>query len=161
MALLTDIQNAVVTRLAGEEFFSQAAVATPRPVPVLAEQSADASMRIRQHLGAPGIACVVLTPTATANSANRMRPYLDAIQVVVRVQETVALNRAASGTGQPASLVAEAAAWCLHGFAPAGVGGALRLQSIRLVADAKAPFYETTLTMEAGMKEVPVRLPTA
>ena len=77
---------------------------------------------------------------------------------MVRTQENVALNRAATGTGQPASLVAEAAAWFLHGFVPAGVGGTLFLEEIRLVADARLLVYETVFTMQSGLKRKPTRL---
>ena len=80
------------------------------------------------------------------------------MQVVVRTQENVALNRAGSGTGQPASLVAEAAAWFLHGFVPAGAGGTLFLEEIRLVADARLLVYETVFTMQAALKKKPVRV---
>ena len=52
----------------------------------------------------------VLTPTARMTNRNRLRPYFDEIRIVVRTQENVLLNRSNTGTGQPASLVAEAAA---------------------------------------------------
>lgn len=157
MALLTNIQNAVVGRLSQEEFFSQATVEAPKPVAVLAEQAGDVQARIQQHLGTRGIVCVVLTATATTGGPIRQRPCFDEIKVVVRVQENVTLNRAANGTGQPASLVAEAVAWFLHGFAPEGVGGALRAEAIRRVADSKLLVYEAAFVMEAGMKEAPAR----
>ncbi len=159
MALLTDIQDAVAGRLSGEEFFSDAAAGAPRPVLVISEQIGDLQARIRQSLGALGIVCVVLTPTAVCTSLNRQRPVFDEVKVVVRVQENVTLNRAATGSGQPASLVAEAVAWFLHGFVPEGLGCALRLEAIRLVADPRLLIYETVLTMQAGLRCEPRRLP--
>ena len=68
------------------------------------------------------------------------------------------LNRAATGTGQPASLVAEAAAWFLHGFIPARIGGTLFLEEIRLVADPRLLVYETAFTLQTGLKTMPIRL---
>ena len=158
MALLTNIQEAVAARLSQQEFFSEASAGTPRSVPVLTEQIGDLQARIRQNLGALGIVCAVLTPTAVCTSANRQRPYFDEVRVVVRIQENVLLNRAAGGTGQPASLAAEAVAWYLHGFVPDGLGCSLRLEAIRLVPDERLLAYETAFTMQASLQEAPRRL---
>ena len=158
MALLTEIQRQAGARLSAQAFFSDAASPTPRPVAVLTEHPGDLAGRVRQSLGQLGIAAVVLTPTAKATNRDRVRPYFDRVNLVVRTQENVALNRAASGTGQPASLVAEAAAWFLHGFVPAGVGGTLFLEEIRLVADARLLVYETVFTLQSELKKPPVRL---
>lgn len=161
MALLTNIQEAVTTRLSQEAFFSNATAGTPRPVPVLTEQIGDLQARVRQNLGAPGIVCVVLTPTAISTSVNRQRPCFDEVRVAVRVQENVPLNRAATGTGQPASLVAEAVAWHLHGFVPEEAGGSLRLVAIRLVPDDRLLVYEVSLTLQANLRSKPSRVVVA
>ena len=158
MALLTNIQEAVAAQLSRQEFFSDAKSGTPRAVPVLTEQTGDLQARIRQNLGALGIVCVVLTPTAVCTSVNRQRPYFDEVRIVVRVQENVLLNRAATGTGQPGSLAAEAVAWHLHGFVPEGLGCSLRLETIRLVPDEPLLVYEAAFTMQASLREVPGRL---
>ncbi len=157
MSLLTEIQQQAGARLSTQAFFSDAAAGTPKPVLVLTEQIGDLAGRVRQSLGQPGIVCVVLTPTARATNRDRVRPYFDEVKLVVRTQENVLLNRAATGTGQPASLVAEAAAWFLHGFVPAGPGGTLFLEEIRLVADARLLVYETVFTLQSGLKKRPVR----
>lgn len=159
MTLLTNIQETVAERLTKENFFSDAAAETPQPLLVLTEQIGDLAARIRQSIGTLGIVCVVLTPTAVSTSLNRQRPYFDEVRIVVRVQENVVLNRAANGTGQPASLVAEAVAWFLHGFVPEGLGCSLRLEAIRLVADPRLLVYETAFTMQAGLRFPPRRVP--
>lgn len=159
MSLLTEIQQQAGARLTAQAFFSDVAAAgVPKPLAVLTEQIGDLQGRVRQSLGQLGIVCVVLTPTARATNRDRVRPYFDEVKLVVRTQENVVLNRAASGTGQPASLVAEAAAWFLHGFVPAGVGGTLFLEEIRLVADTRLLVYETVFTFQAGLKKKPTRL---
>ncbi len=158
MSLLTEIQQQAGARLSAQAFFSDAGAGVPSPVPVLTEQIGDLPGRVRQSLGQLGIVCVVLTPTARATNRDRVRPYFDEVKLVVRTQENVVLNRAASGTGQPASLVAEAAAWFLHGFVPTGPGGTLFLEEIRLVADARLLVYETVFTLQTGLKKKPTRL---
>ena len=157
MSLLTEIQQQAGARLAAQAFFADAT----KPVPVLTEQLGDLQNRVQQSLGQLGIVCVVLTPTAKATNRDRVRPYFDQISVVVRTQENVTLNRAATGTGQPASLVAEAAAWFLHGFIPAGIGGTLFLEEIRLVADPRLLVYETAFTLQTGLRNKPVRIAAA
>ncbi len=158
MSLLTNIQQQAGARLAAQAFFSDAAAGTPKPVAVLAEQTGDLASRVRQSLGQLGIVCTVLTPSARASTQDKIRPTFDRVQLVVRTQENVALNRSASGTGQPASLVAEAAAWFLHGFVPAGAGGTLFLEEIRLVPDTRLLVYETVFALQAGLKKKPMRL---
>ncbi len=157
MALLTDLQQEAAARLAAQAFFSDAAAGAARPVPVLTEQRGDLQNRVRQSLGQLGIVCVVLTPTARMTNRNRPRPYFDEIRIVARTQENVVLNRADTGTGQPASLVAEAAAWFLHGYTPASLGCTLLLEEIRLVDDPKLLVYETVLTLQAGPTAAPER----
>ena len=158
MALLTNIQELVAARLGGEKFFSDAAAVAPQPLLVLTEQIGDLAARVRQNLGTLGLVCVVLTPTAASTSPNRQRPYFEEVRIVVRVQENVLLNRAATGTGQPASLVAEAVAWALHGFAPEGLGGSLRLEAVRLIPDPRLLVYEAAFTMQAGLRSAPTRV---
>ena len=158
MSLLTQIQQQAGARLSTQAFFSDAAAGTPKPVAVLTEQIGDLQNRVRQSLGQLGIVAVVLTPTAKATNRDRVRPYFDEVNLVVRTQENVALNRAVTGTGQPASLVAEAAAWFLHGFVPAGVGGTLFLEEIRLVKDPRLLVYETVFTLQSELKKKPVRV---
>ena len=158
MALLTDLQQEAAARLAAQAFFADAdSAGAPRPVPVLTEQRGDLQNRVRQSLGQLGIVCVVLTPTARMTNRNRPRPYFDEIRIVARTQENVVLNRANTGTGQPASLVAEAAAWFLHGYTPASLGCTLLLEEIRLVDDPKLLVYETVLTLQAGPTAAPER----
>ena len=157
MSLLTDLQQEAAARLAAQAFFSDAGNASPRPVTVLTEQIGSLPARVAQSLGQLGVVCVLLTPTARTVHPNYPRPYFDEIQLVARTQENVLLNRSATGTGQPASLVAESAAWFLHGFAPAGLGCTLRLTEIRLVEDPRLLVYETVFMLQAGLAVPPVR----
>ncbi len=158
MSLLTEIQQQAGARLSTQVFFSDATANAPKAIAVLTEQIGDLQGRVRQSLGQLGVVCTVLTPTARATNRDRVRPYFDEVKLVVRTQENVVLNHAATGTGQPASLVAEAAAWFLHGFVPAGPGGTLFLEEIRLVADARLLVYETVFTLQTGLKKKPARL---
>ena len=158
MSLLTDLQEDAAARLAAQTFFSDAAASSPRPVAVLTEQRGNLAHRVQQSLTGLGIACVLLTPTARMTNRNRLRPYFDEIRIVVRTQENVLLNQSNTGTGQPASLVAEAAAWFLHGFTPAGLGCTLRLEEIRLVEDPRLLVYETAFTLQAGPAAAPSRI---
>ena len=158
MALLTDLQQEAAARLAAQPFFSDAGSASPRPVAVLTEQVGSLPSRVAQSLGQLGVVCVLLTPTARTVQPNYPRPYFDEIQIVARTQENVVLNRAGTGTGQPASLVAEAAAWFLHGFAPAGLGCTLRLREVRLVDDPRLLVYETVFIVQAGLTVPPTRV---
>ena len=157
MSLLTDLQQEAAARLAAQAFFSDAGSPSPRPVGVLTEQIGSLPARVAQSLGQLGIVCVVLTPTARTVHPNYPRPYFDEINLVARTQENVTLNRSNTGTGQPASLVAEAAAWFLHGFAPGELGCTLRLTEIRLVDDPRLLVYETVFTVQAGLSTVPTR----
>ena len=158
MALLTEIQQEAATRLATQAFFSDAGKASPRPVAVLTEQIGSLPARVAQSLGQLGVVCVVMTPTARTLHPNYPRPYFDEIRIVARTQENVVINRASTGTGQPASLVAEAVAWFLHGFAPVGLGCTLRLAEIRLVDDPRLLVYETVFAVQAGLTAPPVRM---
>ncbi len=157
MSLLIDLQQEAAARLTAQAFFSDAGNPSPRPVAVLTEQIGSLPARVTQSLGQLGIVCVLLTPTARTTNLHYPRPYFDEIQLVARTQENVLLNRSAKGTGQPASLVAEAAAWFLHGFVPGAVGGPLRFTEIRLVADPRLLVYETVFTAQAGMHRPPAR----
>ena len=161
MSLLTDLQQEAAARLAAQAFFSDAASPTPRPVAVLTEQIGSLPARVAQSLGQLGIVCVLLTPTARTTHLRYLRPYFDEIQIVARTQENVLLNRSAQGTGQSASLVAESAAWFLHGFAPSAVGCPLRFTEIRLVADPRLLIYETVFTLQAGLCLPPKRVAAA
>lgn len=160
MSLLTELQQDAAARLSAQAFFSDAGNTPPRPVAVLTEQIGSLPARIAQNLGHLGIVCVVLTPTARTTHQHYPRPYFDEIQIIARTQENVLLNRSAQGTGQPASLVAESAAWFLHGFAPSAVGCTLRFTEIRLVADPRLLIYETVLTLQAGLSLAPKRVVT-
>ena len=161
MPLLTDLQLEAAAQLSAQPFFADAdapAGGAPRPVAVLTEQRGDLQSRVRLSLAQQGIVCVVLTPTARMTNRNRQRPYFDEIRIVARTQENVVLNRADTGTGQPASLVAEAAAWGLHGYTPASLGCTLLLEEIRLVDDPRLLVYETVFTLQAGLAVAPARL---
>ena len=70
------------------------------------------------------------------------------------------INRAANGTGQSASVVAEASALILHRFTPAGLSAALFCADVILVPDPKLFVWDAIFTCQAGMTDAAAtRLP--
>jgi hypothetical protein len=163
MALLSDLQAAAAAQLSAQDFFTDAGNGeAARPIAVWTELIGDLATRVQTQVGKLGIVCVVLTPRATMSEKNRTRPYFNPITLVVRTYENVMLNRGPSGTQQPAALVAEAAAWYLHGFRPSGLQAGLFLEAIELAEDPRLLVYETALSLQAGLtNDAPARVALA
>jgi len=137
---LTSLQDQVVTRLEGQTFFSGAP-----SIPVIAENRRDLLTAVQTTLGKLGVCVVVGTPTARQDRPSlHTPPHFSRINLVCQVIENVLLNRAASGTGQPGSLVAEAVAYHLTGWAPDIFANGLLIESIEPVTDEQYAIWEVT-----------------
>lgn len=149
-SLLTTLQLACAARLAGTPFFAGSPPAQPA-IPVLTENRGDIVAAIERTVAGLGIYAILLTPTARVSKPDIPGPFFDELRVVVRVTERVITNRSAAGTGQPAALVAEAAAAALHQWRPPGAGAVLRCAELTLVDHESLLTYDVVLLTEAGL----------
>ena len=78
---------------------------------------------------------------AVMTSSHTGKLLWDRLEVDVSVLENVVINRSASGIGQPAPLVAEAAAFALHGFEPSSSGYKLYCSAVTPESDAQILIY--------------------
>jgi hypothetical protein len=96
-------------------------------------------------LGKLGVVAVVGTPSARQDTPSKHSPpHFSRISVVTAIFENVLLNRAASGSGQPGSLVAEAVAYYLTGWTPEILGNALLIEGIDPVENDQYAVHEVT-----------------
>lgn len=154
MSLLRSLQTECQARLQAQSFFS----AQPA-IPVYIEMQKDIQSAINATLARIGIGVILLSARLSkAAPVPGMYPTWDRAVLVARVLENVIINRAASGTGQSADLVAEAAAWFLHGFAPACTGNKLMCDDVSLVDDAQALVYDVRVFTGGFTAAAPVRV---
>lgn len=155
--MLTDLQTQCKARLDAQQFFAGAAGETA--IAVLVETLKDIQNEIDRRLARLGLAVVILTPNlSTSLRAPGLYPAWDRVSVVASVLENVTINRGASGIGQPASLVAEACAYFLHGWAPAVTGNKLICESVNLVEDPRILAYNVSLFTGGLTAAAPVRI---
>jgi|GEM_PF-2312943 len=137
---LSTLQSQAVTRLQAQTFFKSTPVIT-----VLAENRKDIVTEVQKLIGKIGIVCIIGTPRARQDTPQKYSPpHFSRIELVTQIVENVIVNRAASGSGQPGSLVAEAVAYYLTGWAPAILGNALLIESIEPIEDERYVIYEVT-----------------
>jgi hypothetical protein len=152
--MLTDLQTQCKERLESVAFFSAQPAIT-----VLVETLKDIQNEIERRLARLGLAVVILTPQlSTRLRAPGVYPAWDRVSVVASVLENVTINRAATGIGQPASLVAEACAYYLHGWAPAITGNKLIVESVNLVEDPTNLIYNVSLFTGGVTANAPIRI---
>lgn len=124
-APLTDLQNAVVAQLTSQAYFS-----TAPAIAVLSEKLGDIENRIQAQLGKLGIVVIVTTPVGPVENPESpvamIRPLL-----VVTVVENVLMNRASTGTREPADKVALGTVHYLH-QKPEEFGYMLTFRGLRL-----------------------------
>lgn len=150
-SVLTTLQDQIVTRLEAQTFFSAAPAIT-----VLAENRRDLLTVLATNLAKLGICVVVGTPSAKQDTPSKHSPpHFSRISVVTAIFENVMLNRAASGSGQPGSLVAEAVAYYLTGFVPAILGNALLIEGIDPVENDRYAVHEVTHFTGGAITEPP------
>lgn len=151
--MFTALQTEAKAALDAAVFFSAAPA-----IPVYYEQLHDIVSQIEISIGKIGACVVILTPAAPA-TAHGPYPCFSRVQVVARVFEDVIINRGASGSQQPASLIAEAVAFHLTGRAVTGCGGnKLLLEGINLVDDPQYQVYDVTLFTGAVISAAPARV---
>ena len=139
-SILNTLQTQVVARLDAQTFFSAAPAIT-----VLEHRAHDLLNRVQQTLGKLGICVIVGTPQARQDTPSKHSPpHFSRISVVCSIWENVIINRAASGSGQPGDLVAEAVAYYLTGWAPAILGNALLIEGIEPIQDDQYNRFEVT-----------------
>ena len=148
-SVFTTLQNQVVERLAELPFFGEAPA-----IPVLAENRRDILSELRANLGKLGVCVVIGTPQARQTTPSKHSPpHFSRITVVCEIFENVILNRAASGSGQPGSLVAEAVAYYLTGWAPAILGNALLIEGIDPIEHQQYAVHEVSLFTGGAIAE--------
>lgn len=135
MSVLNTIQTDCKTQLEANSFFSASPV-----IPVLIELRLDILSEIERRLARLGLAVVIATPRLSTSS-HTGKLLWDRLEVDVSVLENVVINRSASGIGQPAPLVAEAAAFALHGFEPSSSGYKLYCSAVTPESDAQILIY--------------------
>lgn len=156
--MLTLLQTQAKDRLDAQEFFSNSLAETPRPISVLVETQKDIQSELDRRLARFGLAVILLTPQlSTRLRAPGVYPAWDRVELSASVIENVTINRT-SGLGQPASLVAEAAAYFLHGWAPAVTGNKLMCEGIFLGEDPTLFTYTVRLFTGGITAEAPERI---
>ena len=155
---LNSIQTQVKDRLGAQTFFSDAP-GLAKPIPVLVETLKDIVNELDRRLARLGLAVIILTPNcSTRLRAPGLYPAWDRVEIVASVIENVTINRGGGGIGQPASLVAEACAFYLHGWAPQITGNKLMCEGISLADDVNVLSYTVKLFTGGFSAAAPVRI---
>jgi len=154
MSLLLSLQTDCQARLAAQSFFSAVPV-----IPVYIQMQKDIQSKINETLARLGIGIIMLSARLSNKSpAAGSTPKWDRATLIARVIENVLINRAASGTGQPADLVAEAVAYYLHSWAPACTGYKLICDDVSIVDDPQCLIYDVRV-FSGGLSNIaPVRI---
>jgi len=138
MSLLNSLQTDCQARLQAQTFFSVAPV-----IPIYIQMQKDIQSKINETLVRIGVGVIMLSARLGNKSpAAGSYPKWDRASMVARVIENVTINRGSSGTGQPADLIAEAAAYWLHSWAPACTGYKLICDDVAIVDDPQCLVYD-------------------
>jgi len=154
MSLLQSLQTDCQARLQAQTFFSAAPA-----INVYVEMQKDITSRLNELKARIGLAVIMVSPRlANKSPVAGSYPKWDRASIVARVIERVIINRSSSGTGQPASLVAEACAYYLHSWAPACTGYKLLCDEVSIADDPECLIYDVHL-FSGGLSNVaPVRI---
>ncbi len=152
MGLFATIQSDIETRLESEDFFKPEEGVE---IPVIPEDAGDVESQIEIAVSSIGACCIVMAPKGNGAAQNASLMFSE-LQVRVRVVENVTLNRAASGTAQPALLILEAVAWFLHGFTMPNAKGTLVLVDFTRVDDDLL-IYDAIFKTRGGIAAAPTR----
>lgn len=150
--MLRDLQTQCVTEINSKTYFS----ADPAIVAV-SQDLKDIANEITRRLQRIGVG-IVLMATKMTTSTPAPYPAWDGINLVARVIENVIVNRGASGSGQPADLIAEAVAYYLHKFSPTATGNPLRVTGINLVEDPDVLIYDVSFLTGGVTSAEPTRI---
>lgn len=156
----SDLQEKIEARLESLEFFSDASAGSPRPIEVITEKLGDIENRINLAVQKLGCCVLVTTPIGDVANANNSGLIFDPLNIVVRAFENVTVNRAATSpySKQPASWIAIAVAFGLHGWTPDGFNGPINVKNIALGNDPKRLSYDVIAQIELAIDDEPQRL---
>lgn len=154
MSLLQSLQTDCRARLQAQTFFG-----SQPQIPVYIEIQKDVQSQLNGTLARLGVGVIMLSARLSNRSpAPGMYPKWDRAAIVARVIENVIINRAASGTGQPADLIAECVAYYLHSWAPDCTGNKLMCDSVELVDDPRVLIYDVHVFTGGVTQSAPVRI---
>jgi hypothetical protein len=154
MSLLKSLQTDCQARLQAQSFFSAA-----KAIPVYIQMQKDIQSKINETLVRIGVGVIMLSARLGNKSpAAGSYPKWDRAEIVARVIENVTINRGASGTGQSADLIAEAAAYWLHSWAPACTGYKLLCDDVSIVDDPQCLIYDAHLFSGGLSNAAPERI---
>jgi hypothetical protein len=150
--VLSTLRSQVQDRLQADDYFED--------IPILTEERGDVEAEISNALGTLteqggklGICVVILTARAEIKDSIP-GPYLGNIGLTIHVEESVLINKGASGTQKPCSDVAERVAARLHRWTPDTASRPILATGggIQVVAPAIGDMaYAVTLSTAAGI----------
>lgn len=134
-SLLNNLQQEIKARLQADPFFSQTrqlADLSYVTIPVFAEDETEIENSIAMAVGKIGVAVIIAAVVADVSFDNVPGPFFDNIIIVVRIGETVVVNRgtasapSATGTLKSAAEIAEKVHSILHHWVPDGISTPVR-----------------------------------
>jgi hypothetical protein len=147
---LWSVQKEAVEALKAHPFFSD--------ITILQEDQQDIEFEINKALGGlpdaggkSGICLIVMLGPARALHPNVEGPYFDDASIVVRIIETVLVNRGENGTCKPVSLVAEHVAAALHQRRVPGIHEMLYTTAITPQSDPNALVWDVAFKTQFGL----------
>lgn len=143
MGLLTDLQNAIRTRLQGSALFTG-----PPTVTVICENDGDIDVALQKYLQDLPLGVLVVTDKATIKSG-----YVTEQEVRVVIQERPIINRGSDPAGPAAADVAIDVVARLNQWDPGDQWGALQARSKEMVQ----PEAKGTIMYEVVF-DVPIQL---
>lgn len=151
----SDLQAKIKTKLNATTFFS-----TAPAIDVITEAIGDIEARITASVAKIGCCVLIVTPVGDVQNANSGGLIFSPINIVIRVFENVTVNRsAASGfSKQPASWIAIAAAYALHGWTPSGFNGPINVKGLALGNDPRRFTYDVIAEIEFAIGDAPERI---
>lgn len=156
---LTEVQIAVARYLGEHEFFAQ-----DPAILVVAQNDKELLAKMQHAVGSLGIVVLVAPLGGDYGQTETNGAYFAPAKFTCRVRENIPINRATTGTGQPADYVAEVCAQLLKHYIPLsseGVklsGSAVRVTGINPGDDDKGIFaMDTLFQIDGGLSHEPVR----
>jgi len=160
---LTHVQQAVTRYLAAAPFFAGSDGVLP--ITVLAGNDKGLAGKMNAAMGRMGVCVIVVPLGGTFGPKNTSYPCFSPGRFTCRVRENQTVNRAASGTGQPADYIAEQVASALHNYQPATRGGqalgggGIVLEDLAVGEDETGiTAWDVIWTYDGGVSHEPVRL---
>lgn len=151
----SDLQAKIQDQLEAQTFFS-----TAPAIEVLTESLGDIESRINAAVAKIGCCVLVATPVGDVQNANCAGLIFSPLNIIIRVFENVKVNRAtgSSFSQQPASWIAIAAAYAIHGWTPSGFNGPINVKGLALGNDPRRLSYDVIAEIEFAIGDTPQRL---